>query len=198
MRKIYQLDTTKKLPIYLYSFDVSEDSMPFFCVEVEPPAAEEGKVAVWQTELDSVADLDFGKLGTGNWILKDDNRSAELFFIDDGARYEIGKESDYGKYDGLGPIPEWLTKNERPSNYHSWSDGQWSVNADDETRRLEDLAAAVRQRRDALIAQSDWTQLEDSPLKDDAAWLSYRQALRDITLQPGFPENLDWPEQPQN
>lgn len=40
----------------------------------------------------------------------------------------------------------------------------------------------VRSQRDQLLAQSDWTQMPDSPLPDEikAAWAAYRQALRDL------------------
>ena len=43
--------------------------------------------------------------------------------------------------------------------------------------------AQLRQRRNALLASSDWTVLSDSPLSqtEKTAWLEYRQALRDIT-----------------
>jgi hypothetical protein len=43
--------------------------------------------------------------------------------------------------------------------------------------------AGLRQRRNALIASSDWTVLSDSPLSETekTAWLEYRQDLRDIT-----------------
>ena len=43
--------------------------------------------------------------------------------------------------------------------------------------------AGLRQRRNALIASSDWTVLSDSPLSAEVktAWLEYRQDLRDIT-----------------
>ena len=43
--------------------------------------------------------------------------------------------------------------------------------------------AGLRQRRNALIASSDWTVLSDSPLSAElkTAWLEYRQELRDIT-----------------
>ena len=43
--------------------------------------------------------------------------------------------------------------------------------------------AGLRQRRNALIASSDWTVLSDSPLSatEKTAWLEYRQDLRDIT-----------------
>lgn len=199
MKTLYQLDTTTKLPIFLYAFDAPATSLPFFCVEVHPPQVDEAnKVLWWETELDSVADQDFGKEGTGNWILKDDNRDKQLFLVSDGSSYSIGSDTVDGVYDGIGSIPNWLTIMERPTNYHSWDDGQWIVTEDDDARRLDDFSASVRQQRDVLLTQSDWTQLEDSPLKDDAEWLSYRQALRDITLQPGFPENIDWPEQPQN
>jgi hypothetical protein len=60
----------------------------------------------------------------------------------------------------------------------------------------EELAADTRAQRDALLASSDWTQLLDSPLPDAAraAWTVYRQALRDITDQPGFPQEIIWPE----
>jgi hypothetical protein len=46
-----------------------------------------------------------------------------------------------------------------------------------------------------LLTQSDWTQLADAPV-DKAAWAVYRQALRDITLQAGFPFTVDFPVAP--
>lgn len=60
---------------------------------------------------------------------------------------------------------------------------------------LEALASQVRAQRDELLTASDWTQVADAPV-DQAAWASYRQALRDIPQQEGFPENVIWPEQP--
>ena len=56
-------------------------------------------------------------------------------------------------------------------------------------------AQAVRSERNAKLAETDWTQLVDSPV-DHAAWFEYRQALRDITAQEGFPWTIDWPERP--
>jgi len=57
-------------------------------------------------------------------------------------------------------------------------------------------AAAVREQRDYLLAQSDWTQLPDVPDATKTMWATYRQALRDITAQPGFPQDVTWPEKP--
>jgi hypothetical protein len=57
------------------------------------------------------------------------------------------------------------------------------------------LATAARNKRNALLTQSDWTQVADAPV-DTQAWATYRQALRDITDQAGFPENIDWPVSP--
>ena len=60
----------------------------------------------------------------------------------------------------------------------------------------EVLAASGRARRDNLLSQTDWTQVVDAPV-DQTAWATYRQALRDITDQAGFPENIDWPVAPE-
>lgn len=57
------------------------------------------------------------------------------------------------------------------------------------------LAERVRGRRDNRLAASDWTQVPDAPV-DQAAWQVYRQALRDITEQEGFPLNITWPQPP--
>lgn len=56
--------------------------------------------------------------------------------------------------------------------------------------------AAARVRRDELLASCDWTQMADAPLTKEqkTAWQTYRQALRDVTTQPGFPQELSWPE----
>jgi hypothetical protein len=56
-------------------------------------------------------------------------------------------------------------------------------------------AEAVRSTRNTKLAASDWTQLADSTA-DKAAWATYRQALRDITAQAGFPWTIDWPVAP--
>ena len=61
--------------------------------------------------------------------------------------------------------------------------------------------AEVRQERDELLANSDWTQLPDAQLAlSDAqklAWAVYRQALRDVPQQEGFTANVLWPSKPQ-
>lgn len=56
--------------------------------------------------------------------------------------------------------------------------------------------SVIRARRDALLVQSDWTQLPDVPMPTKTAWAEYRQALRDITQQPD-PHNIIWPTPPQ-
>jgi hypothetical protein len=56
-------------------------------------------------------------------------------------------------------------------------------------------ADEARTQRDRLLAASDWTQVADAPV-DQAAWATYRQALRDIPQQSGFPENVVWPVDP--
>lgn len=58
-------------------------------------------------------------------------------------------------------------------------------------------AMAARERRDALIAQTDWTQAQDVPDTLKAKYAVYRQALRDITSQARFPKSIDWPLLPQ-
>lgn len=56
-------------------------------------------------------------------------------------------------------------------------------------------AKSVRSSRTEKLKDSDWTQLADSTA-DKAAWATYRQALRDITAQAGFPWTVEWPDAP--
>lgn len=58
--------------------------------------------------------------------------------------------------------------------------------------------ALVLQRRAALLADSDWTQLADAPLTaaKKAEWATYRQSLRDIPQQSGYPGSVNWPTAP--
>lgn len=62
-----------------------------------------------------------------------------------------------------------------------------------EAERLESLANTVRAKRDALIKETDFYMLPDYQTVPQGV-VEYRQALRDITEQPGFPHNVTWPE----
>lgn len=59
----------------------------------------------------------------------------------------------------------------------------------------EEKEQAVRNERNLRLAYTDWTQLPDAPLtaEQKAAYAEYRQALRDVPAQDGFPENVAWP-----
>lgn len=60
-------------------------------------------------------------------------------------------------------------------------------------------AKEVKTQRNALLQASDWTQVQDAPLDPDmkTAWTAYRQLLRDVPQQPGFPEDVTWPLEPK-
>jgi hypothetical protein len=60
------------------------------------------------------------------------------------------------------------------------------------------LEQEARLFRDRLLRDSDWTQLPDVQLtiEQQAAWAVYRQVLRDVPQQEGFPSNVNWPAIP--
>jgi hypothetical protein len=65
-----------------------------------------------------------------------------------------------------------------------------------EKKVYETSAEEVLSQRNALLQSSDWTQLPDAPV-DQTAWAFYRQSLRDITDQPGYPTEVIWPKAPE-
>lgn len=81
-------------------------------------------------------------------------------------------------------------------------DGQWTVqwsisdaSAEEIQQRQDSEANSVRSNRNARLAACDWTQLPDAPV-DKTAWATYRQQLRDISSQEGFPWTIIWPDEP--
>jgi len=57
-------------------------------------------------------------------------------------------------------------------------------------------AAKVRAERNTRLAASDWTQAADMPQSIKDSYAPYRQALRDLPTQSGFPNQVVWPESP--
>jgi hypothetical protein len=70
------------------------------------------------------------------------------------------------------------------------------MDAEAQTAKNVEQAKSVRNTRDQLLKDSDWTQVADAPV-DKAVWATYRQALRDVTTQTGFPWTITWPDAPQ-
>ena len=73
---------------------------------------------------------------------------------------------------------------------------------DDEWRRVwqevelpqDQVEDNIRFRRDGLLQETDWMALSDNTMTPE--WATYRQALRDITGQEGFPYSVNWPAEP--
>lgn len=64
---------------------------------------------------------------------------------------------------------------------------------------LEVLAESVRSERDRRLAETDWYMMPDYPADPETLEVvkNYRKALRDITLQSGFPRDVEWPVMPK-
>jgi hypothetical protein len=90
----------------------------------------------------------------------------------------------YTKY-SLGPIftdTEDATAAEQETAYRAAKDAE--------------QAKSVRDTRNQKLKDTDWTQVADAPV-DKAAWAAYRQELRDLSTQTGFPWDITWPVQPE-
>jgi Phage tail assembly chaperone protein len=61
---------------------------------------------------------------------------------------------------------------------------------------FEEQSVIVRQTRDQLLKETDWTQAADIPQTVKDKWTVYRQLLRDVPQQEGFPFNVVWPDKP--
>ena len=92
------------------------------------------------------------------------------------------------------------------TRYHLTKNGQIPFTAEEEAEwdamdaeykasAGERAAAEIRTERDAKLTSCDWTQVIDAPV-DQEAWAAYRQALRDIPSQEGFPNTINWPTEP--
>jgi|VirMetMinimDraft_7_1064189.scaffolds.fasta_scaffold47190_3 hypothetical protein len=85
-----------------------------------------------------------------------------------------------------------------PTNVEGIWKQVWILNELTEEQKQEVLLAAEKNEREIrndLLKDSDWTQLADSSV-DKTAWANYRQQLRDIPNQSGFPRNINWPTKP--
>jgi hypothetical protein len=95
----------------------------------------------------------------------------------------------YTKY-VLGPIfTDTPATEETPAKTAAEHEAEYKAMKDAEQ------AKSVRQQRDAKLAECDWTQLADAPV-DKAVWATYRQTLRDVPTQEGFPWTITWPDAP--
>lgn len=72
---------------------------------------------------------------------------------------------------------------QRQAEENAWAAG--------ENDRLSD---EIRTKRNSLLAETDYLALSDTTLSSDMA--TYRQALRDVTSQAGFPTSVTWPTKP--
>lgn len=81
-------------------------------------------------------------------------------------------------------------------------DGKWytkysvaDLDAEGIAAKDAEQAKSVREQRNQKLKDTDWTQVADAPV-DQVAWATYRQALRDVPSQQGFPWQVQWPIEP--
>ena len=108
------------------------------------------------------------------------------------------------KYNSLYQVRQAIFDNKRIA-FGEWND-EWKkkFNVTEEEYNPEDeltdeqLASRVRMRRDSMISRTDFYVQPDYPSDPEGleAVKAYRQALRDIPEQSGFPRNVQWPEMP--
>lgn len=89
------------------------------------------------------------------------------------------------------------------ARHHMTADGPVPFTPEEEIARdaeenawNTDAGNRAREDRNRLLAETDWTQAADVPQATKDKWAPYRQALRDIPQQAGFPITITWPVKP--
>lgn len=70
-----------------------------------------------------------------------------------------------------------------------------TLTSDQQATLTTNESVKIRQQRNAKLTACDWTQIADAPV-DKTAWSTYRQSLRDLPKESGFPWTITWPTQP--
>jgi hypothetical protein len=100
-------------------------------------------------------------------------------------------DGDYYAAEGCRVYQKWNTRERTPAEISAIKQiPRWR-----ELPMVIEASASLRADRNARLAASDWTQFADAPA-DAAAWAAYRQELRDVPGQEGFPWSVEWPTQP--
>lgn len=111
----------------------------------------------------------------------------------------------YSQRDGIEEVNgQWFTKYIAGPVFSDYTDEDGNTvtaaqqEADYRAAKDEEQGKSVRADRNGRLANCDWTQLADSPLDPDnkLAWALYRETLRMIPQQTGFPWNVEWPPEP--
>ena len=89
--------------------------------------------------------------------------------------------------------PEYnsLTQYLQQGDFYQDSIGNWKQGWDIVDKPVEVVSQIIRSKRDDLLSQTDWTALSDVTMSEEMK--IYRQALRDLPQQSGFPYNVVWP-----
>jgi hypothetical protein len=90
-----------------------------------------------------------------------------------------------------------IEQDAQPTENNGQWELRWSVvklTAEELAAKVAAVKADVRMKRDRLLSATDWMALSDVTMSP--AWAAYRQGLRDITKQAGFPNNIVWPKEP--
>ena len=114
-----------------------------------------------------------------------------------GTVYQYSQRSGVEQLDGkwytkyiLGPVfTDRAAEGDQPAQTAAEQETAYKAMKDAEQ------AKSVRTTRTQLLKDCDWTQIADSTA-DKTAWATYRQQLRDITAQSGFPWTITWPDAP--
>ena len=117
-----------------------------------------------------------------------------------GTVYQYSQASGVEQIDG-----KWYTKyvlgpvfTDRPAT--DTEPAQTALEQETAYKAMKDAeqAKSVRGSRDTKLAESDWRVIKaaETATTLDAAWATYRQALRDVTAQSGFPWTITWPDAP--
>ena len=113
------------------------------------------------------------------------------FLVGGGIPDEIPDGEHYINWRGVTP---------EPSYDYIVQDGSVVLKSEADRQSYRDavLARSIRGQRDTLLSQSDYVILPDTPYSEDTktAYRTYRQALRDLPEQAGFPNSTTWPDKP--
>jgi hypothetical protein len=98
-------------------------------------------------------------------------------------------------------IADAASKADRPRHAIKWDNAamQWVMPYDIDEKRTSDAISTAASERALLLGETDWLVIRSMETGGEvpAPWTAYRQALRDITQQPGYPLNIVWPERPE-